>query len=122
MNESVSPDTTPETRHYHGSQWHDHENGDVAHDHGPVLNEPPRSRAGGNSASAAFSWGTVLAVFGGLGMLWQSNNHSACGSVLVQAASQSTCTEANAIWTLGVIGLAVGIVLLIVGAILRGKA
>jgi hypothetical protein len=117
VNESLSPDT----RHYHGGRWHDHEGGSVAHDHGPRLNDPPRSRSGGNGASAAFCFGTVLAFFGGLALLWQSGNHSACGSVLVQAASQSQCQEDSAIWTLGVIGLAIGIVLLIVGAILRGR-
>jgi hypothetical protein len=50
-------------------------------------------------------------------MAWQSNNHSACSSVLVQATAQGQCQEANTIWSIGILGLVLGIV----GAILRGK-
>ena len=42
---------------------------------------------------------------GAVAMLWQSSNHSACSSVLVQAANQSQCTVDSDIWTLGIIGL-----------------
>ena len=74
------------------------------------------------SASVAFSVGTIFIVFGALGMLWTSNNHSACSSVLVQAANQSLCQDANVFWTFGVLGVVVGIALIIVGAILRGRS
>jgi hypothetical protein len=110
-----------ETRHSHGGVQHDHEGGEIPHGHSDPPSREPEHRPG-NGASAAFGFGTVLAVFGGLGMLWQSNNHSACSSVLVQAVSQSACQQASAVWTLGIISLVLGTVLLIIGAILRGKS
>ena len=120
-----------ETRHSHSGNWHDHPDGGLPHDHGyrtphdPAA-EPRRQRPPGlprgNGASAAFGFGTVFIVFGAIGMLVASNSHAACNSVLVQAASQSGCPEANAVWTLGIIGLVLGVVLIIVGAILRGKS
>jgi hypothetical protein len=120
-----------DTRHSHGGVGHDHPGGDVSHDHpGPEWpgfsglphGVPPAPRSSSNPASAAFSFGTILIVLGGLGLLVESNNHSACGSVLVQALSQSQCQQANAVWTLGVVGLVIGVALLIVGAILRSRS
>jgi hypothetical protein len=118
-----------ETRHYHGGVGHDHPGGDVSHEH-PGTPVPgfsglphgvPPAPSSSNSASTAFTFGTILIVFGGLGVLWQNTNHSACGSVLVQVAAQSQCSEANDVWTLGVLGVVVGVALLIIGAILRSK-
>jgi hypothetical protein len=66
---------------------------------GPAGNPAGQSahRTGNSSsaASAAFGFGTVLLVLGALAVLWQNSNHSACGSALVQAVSQSACQEAN---------------------------
>jgi hypothetical protein len=73
------------------------------------------------AASAAFSIGTILAFFGGLGLVVFQNGHTECNSVLVQAFNQGTCQEISAVWTLGIIGLVVGMVLIIVGAILRSR-
>jgi len=109
-----------ETRHYHGTIWHDHERGSVLHDHdaqGRMVT--PRSPYRGE---ALITFGIVLAILGGTGMVWQSNNHSACGSVLVQAAANGQCSEANAVWTLGIVGLVLGIAMAIVGAIMRSKS
>ena len=113
-----------ETRHSHGSVRHDHEGGEVSHKHwpgDPRLTEEQEKTLGGGGASAAFSFGTILIVFGGLLWLWQSGNHSACSSVLVQAANPGPCQLAGAAWDLGVLGIVVGVALIIVGAILRGK-
>jgi hypothetical protein len=109
-----------ETRHYHGPAWHDHPGGNETHTHADRRDDP-NYRPSGHGASAAFSFGTVFIVFGALGLVLTQNSHSACNSVLVQAASPSACSEANAIWTLGIIGLVLGLVLIIVGAILRSR-
>lgn len=111
--EQESP--TGQPGHYHGQTWHDHPGGNETHTH----LEP--SGGSSNGASAAFSFGTISSFFGALGLVLTENNHSACNSVLVQAASPSACSEVNAIWTLGIIGLVLGIVLIIAGAILRSK-
>ena len=82
---------------------------------------PARPGSRGSGASAAFIAGIVLAVLGGLAMAWQSGNHSACGSVLVQVFAQSQCSDVDTIWTTGVVGLVLGVGLIITGAILRGR-
>jgi len=110
-----------ETRHYHGTRWHDHPGGNETHTHSDRRDDP-NYRPSGNGASAAFSVGTILVVFGGLGLLVTSSSHAACNSVLVQVTAQSQCQEVNSIWTLGIIGLAIGAVLIIAGAIMRGRS
>src|ERR1039458_4790183 len=72
--ERQGPVIMTETRHSHGGVQHDHEGGEIPHGHSDPPSREPEHRPG-NGASAAFGFGTVLAVFGGLGMLWQSNNH-----------------------------------------------
>jgi heme/copper-type cytochrome/quinol oxidase subunit 2 len=74
---------------------------------------------GGHGASAAFGFGTALIFFGALGMLVESSDHSACSTAW--AAGVQQCESINEIWTLGIIALVVGVVLIIVGAILRTK-
>ena len=82
----------------------------------------PASPAGrGSGASAVFVLGAALAVIGGIAMAWQSGNHSACNSVLVQVFAQSQCSDVDTIWTTGVVGLVLGVGLIITGAILRGR-
>jgi hypothetical protein len=95
---------------------------DVPHNHGPVLNDPPQGRERHTGEGAAFVFGWVLVVVGGLAVLLENSNHSACSSVFVQAGSQGLCAEDGDIWTLGAIGIVVGVALLIVGAILRSKS
>ena len=109
-----------ETRHYHGRIQHDHPGGDLPHNHklgDPAWDVNPLGRERSSGASSAFSFGTLLLVFGSLGLFVENNNHSACSSVLVQATAQGQCQEANTIWSIGILGLVLGIV----GAILRGK-
>ena len=108
--DAVRDATPPETRHSHGELKHDHAGGSNPHDHG------------GNGGSVAFSFGTICIVLGALGFLVSSGRRSACSSVLVQAVNQGTCSTVSTIWTLSALGLVVGIALLIVGAILRGKS
>lgn len=89
----------------------------AADEHGRNNPQPPAND--GHGASAAFSFGTIFIVFGVLGVLWQTGNHAACNSIIVQAASPTACQEANTIWTIGIAGVIVGAALLVVGAILR---
>lgn len=70
---------------------------------------------------AMLTIGIVIAVVGGIALAWQSNNHSACGSVLVQAAAHDSCSTANLIWTAGLIGLVLGVALIIAGAVRRSR-
>jgi len=123
--------TDIDTRHFHGSISHDHTDGNLPHNHTPGDSKwqtgfpkgtVPAGKTSDNGASAAFSVGTMLIVVGALAMLFTSSNHSACSNVLVQVTGPQSCGEINEIWTLGVIGIAVGLILLIVGAILRSNA
>ena len=122
--------TNIDTRHYHGSIGHDHTDGNLPHNHTPGEKKwqtgfpkgtVPAGKTSDNGASAAFSVGTALIILGGLGMLFTSSSHSACSDVLVQAVDNQ-CGEINLVWTLGILGLVVGLVLIIVGAILRSNA
>jgi hypothetical protein len=110
-----------ETRHYHGDIWHDHDGGEEPHTHKPGDRNliGPRPASSGAGASAAFGIGAALVLLGALCLLVTSGNHSACSSVWAAGAQQ--CGEVNAVWTLGMLGVVIGVVLLIVGAILRGK-
>ena len=109
----------PDTRHSHGGVWHDHEGGGVRHDHEGLPVSGTRNPYRGEAMLAI---GVAIAVLGGIALLWQSGNHSACGSVLVQGTSQGSCQTDNFIWTAGLIGLIVGVALLIAGAIMRSRS
>jgi hypothetical protein len=111
-----------ETRHSHGNEWHDHPGGNIPHGpHTPGDGAPPGippQRGGGVILSAGgLGTGIGVAILGGILMLWQGNNHAACSSGLVQAFAPSQCSNANTIWTLGLLGLIAGIVLFAVTAI-----
>jgi hypothetical protein len=71
---------------------------------------------------ASIGIGILIAVLGGLGMLLESNDHTVCGSVLVQATAQAHCSTVNLIWTAGLIGLVLGVALIIAGAIMRSRS
>jgi len=107
----------PVTRHSHCGIWHEHESGHLRHDHEGL------SVGGGSPyrGEAMLGIGIAVAIAGGIAMLWKSNDHSACSSVLVQAGAPGQCSEANLIWTLGIIGLVLGVGLVIAGAILRSR-
>ena len=107
---------TQETRHYHGKILHDHVGGNVPHDH---ENLPRSGTANPFRGEAMLGIGFLAAILGGIAMLWQSNNHAACNPAWVQALSQNQCPEANAIWTLGILGLVIGALLVITGAIFK---
>jgi hypothetical protein len=74
-----------------------------------------------HGSSAAFGVGTILIVLGALVTLWTnmwtSKNALAC-SALVRAISNA-CAQVQTFHTLGILGIVIGLVLLIVGAILR---
>jgi hypothetical protein len=108
-----------ETQHYHGTVLHDHERGHVRHDHEGL---PVSGTGSPYRGEAMLALGVIIAVAGGAGMLWKSNDHSACGSALVQATAPGQCSEANFIWTAGIIALAIGAVMTIAGAIMRSKS
>ena len=108
-----------ETRHRHGTIDHDHEGGAEPHNHkpgDPLFAGPPGNPYRGE---AMLGTGILIAVIGGAVLAWQSNNHSACNSALVQATSPQACQLAQFIWTLGGIGLLVGITMIIAGTIRR---
>jgi len=106
-----------DTRHSHGTMHHDHDGGELPHNH--KLGDPaltgPRSPSPHSGGVVCIPFGIVLAFFGGVAMLWQSNNHSACGSALVQMASPSACQVANLVWTGGILLLVLGAVLILIG-------
>lgn len=121
MNQDIDT-RPPDTRHYHGDQWHDHPGGNIPHNpHTPGDGSPPgiprtpkRSMA---VPGVSMGLGIFLAILGGILMLWEGNNHTACQSGLVQVFAQSQCSDADTIWTLGVLALVAGIVLFAVSAI-----
>ncbi len=108
-----------DTRHYHGTILHDHERGHLRHDHEGM---PVSGTGSPFRGEAGIGLGVLIAVVGGIGMLWKSNDHSACGSVLVQATAQSQCSEANFVWTAGIIGLVLGVAMIIAGAIMQSRS
>ncbi|MBV9451006.1 MAG: hypothetical protein JO345_34475 [Streptosporangiaceae bacterium] len=56
----------------------------------------------------------IAAIIGGvLAVLAEAGDHAACGSGLVQAASPGVCGTADTVWTAGVVGIALGAVLLL---------
>jgi hypothetical protein len=108
----------PVTRHSHGGIWHEHPSGHVRHDHEGMV-------PGGGSpfrGEAMLGIGVLIAVVGGIAMLWKSGNHSACASVLVRAGAPGPCSEADLAWTAGIVGLVLGVGLVIAGAIMRSRA
>jgi hypothetical protein len=113
------PEVT-ETRHYHGNIWHDHDGGDEPHTHklGDRNLIGPRPDSSGGGASAAFGFGTVALVIGILLAAVEQSNHDVCSSGM----ALGSCQGPDGIWTIGVALAAIGVVLLIVGAILRGKS
>ena len=102
--------------HYHGNFVHDHDGGDAPHDHAPPDTRSPYR------GEAMLVWGILIAIFGGVGLLWQASPHSACGNVLVRAAATEACSEADLIWTAGLIGLILGVALFIAGAVMRSRS
>jgi hypothetical protein len=65
--------------------------------------------------------GLGLIGLGGLALLLESPSHSACSSGLVQLAEPNTCTSASVVWTIGLLGLVLGIVLVLIAVIVGGK-
>lgn len=61
--------------------------------------------------------GLGLIGLGGLALLLESPSHSACSSGLVQLAEPNTCTSASVVWTIGLLGLVLGIVLVLIAVI-----
>jgi hypothetical protein len=74
---------------------------------------------GRHRAPIAFAIGTILTVVGGVAFMWSSNAHSACGSALVQATDQTACAVSGAEWSGGILAVAAGLVLVLVGALVR---
>lgn len=102
--------------HYHGQLWHNHKDGNRPHEHGW-----PAGHNSGGPTAVSLVFGIPIAAFGGLAMLAEGNNHSLCSDALVQAFNQSQCSNVNTIWTLGLIGLIVGVLLVVVGVVVRPK-
>jgi hypothetical protein len=105
------------TGHSHGGTWHDHEGGHVRHDHEGL----PVSGSSPYRGEAMLGVGILIAIIGGIALLWKSGDHSACGSVLVRAGAPAQCQTADFVWTLGIVGLVLGVGLAIAGAILRSR-
>jgi hypothetical protein len=103
-----------ENRHSHGDLRHSHPGGNVPHDHDVPVRNPYRGEA-------MLTTGIIAAILGGASLMWQSSDHSACGSMLVRAASPEGCQTADWVWTLGAIGLVLGVALIIAGAIMRSR-
>jgi hypothetical protein len=80
----------------------------------PVSQAPQR-----NSMRGGAVFGVVLIVLGVLGFVLESNNHSVCQSVLVQAASSHQCAVDDTIWGGGIASAAVGALLVLVGEVRR---
>lgn len=109
-----------ETRHSHGTMRHDHEGGDIPHDH--KLGDPPLPPPHRREGDGLLGVGLALIILGALAMFWQSANHSACNSGLVQALAAQSCAEVSFIWTGGLLALIVGAICAIIGAILLAKS
>lgn len=110
----MNENQTPDTRHSHGTMRHDHPGGNLPHDHGNGGTD--------RAASVAFGVGTTMVVLGGLGTLAQQSNHTACNSTLVQVSNPQQCQTTSYLWTGAILMLVIGIVLIIVGAIMRAKS
>jgi hypothetical protein len=86
------PDQPPETRHYHGADWHDHPGGDRPHDHSPL---PPPVPARQHHRIHDF-WAVFLVVGIIAAVVWAVTNadYTECQSALV-AAFSSGCGTAD---------------------------
>lgn len=107
--------------HYHGGVLHDHPGGDAPHDHPDPNERPGRGLAADLGFAAVLGCGIFGVIIGVLGVLLESNNHSACSSGLVQAVAQAQCQTDNLIWTGGLIVLALSVVVLIGAVIVRWR-
>lgn len=72
--------------------------------------------------SGLFVAGIILAVFGGIGVAAEANNHAVCDSTLGQLAQfdqniRDSCSTDNALFYVGIVALVAGSVLLVVGSI-----
>lgn len=107
-----------DTRHSHGAIRHDHPGGNIPHEHNPgdPLYSEPRHPGGYGSAVSAGT-GIAVAILGGLGMLAESSNHSACSSALIQSLDPGQCQAVNLIWTGSLLAVIAGAVLTLAAAI-----
>lgn len=83
----------------HGSFVHDHDGGEIPHEHPPPGSEPQRTNGGWLGAAA------VLAVIGAVGFFLLGRNYGACQSVLVASdpANGPVCGTATLMHFLGIV-------------------
>lgn len=112
---------SPDTGHYHGGILHAHPGGNIPHDHLDPNDRPGRGLGADLGFAAVLGCGIFGVIIGVLGVLLESNNHSACNSGMVQAVSQQQCQTANLVWTGGLIVLVLSIVVLLGAVIVRRR-
>lgn len=65
--------------------------------------------------------GVIAAIIGAIFLVWQTNNHAVCQSVIIQALANGGCGKANAIWAAGWILLVIGVMLVAVALATIGR-
>jgi hypothetical protein len=83
-----------------------------------LIAEFARDRRYSVPSAAAIVFGIELLLLGGSGVFLTNNGHSVCSSTLAILAEKQ-CLKVNDLWTLALLALVAGIVLTIIGIMIR---